>query len=128
MDADVTIVTFRDIFQDEAGKKGLYTDQYRDLSARIILDKQEMAKLGAKDGQRLRVQNDIGSVVVAAKTSEDEPHPALAFMINSPWSNQLVRDDICDASVPGSKRITARISPTEEGITQISELLQRMRA
>ncbi|OPY49073.1 MAG: molybdopterin dinucleotide binding domain protein [Methanosaeta sp. PtaU1.Bin060] len=128
MDADVTIVTFRDIFQDEAGKKGRYTDEYRDLSARIILDRQEMARLGVKDGQRLKVQNDVGSVVVAAKASEDEPHPALAFMISSPWSNQLVGDEVCNASNPGPKRITARVSPTDDGITQISELLQRMRA
>jgi len=128
MDADVTVVTFRDIFQYEAGKKGRYTDDYRDLSARIILDKQDMAKLGAKDGQKLRVQNDIGSVVVAAKASEDDPHPALAFMINSPWSSQLVRDDICDPSIPGFKGIAAKVSPTEESITQLSELLQRMRA
>ena len=128
MDADVTVVTFRDIFQYEAGKKGRYTDDYRDLSARIILDKQDMVKLGVKDGQALRVQNDIGSVVVAARTSEDDPHPALAFMIASPWSNQLVRDDICDTSIPGFKGITAKVSPTEESITQLPELLQRMRA
>jgi formylmethanofuran dehydrogenase subunit D len=128
MEADVTIVTFRDIFQDEAGKKGRHTDEYRDLSARIILDEQDMAKLGVKDGQRLRLQNDIGSVVVAAKTSDDDTHPALAFMINSPWSNQLVRDDICDPGIPGFKSITAKVSPTEDSITQLSELLQRMRA
>ncbi|HPT18576.1 MAG TPA: hypothetical protein PLJ25_00830, partial [Methanothrix sp.] len=51
----VTIVTVRDIFQDEAGRKSRFSDEYRDLSARILLDKQDMAALGAKDGQRLLV-------------------------------------------------------------------------
>ncbi len=128
MEIEVTIVTFRDIFQYEAGKKGRYTDEYRDLSAQIILDKQDMTRLGVKDGQMVLVKNDVGSVVAAAKTSDDDPHPALAFMTNSPWSNQLVRDDVCLTSIPGFKRITAKVSPTEESITQVSELLQRMQS
>jgi len=128
MEAKVIIVTFRDIFQYEAGKKSRYSDEYRQLSALILLDKQDMAGLGVKDGQRVMVGNELGRIVAAAKASEDEPHPGLAFMTNSPWSNQLVRDDVCETSIPGFKRIEAVVSPTEEAITQITELLQRMRA
>jgi formylmethanofuran dehydrogenase subunit D len=87
-----------------------------------------MAGLGVKDGQHVMVGNELGRIVAAAKASEDDPHPGLAFMTNSPWSNQLVRDDICETSIPGFKRIEAMVSPTEEAITQITELLQRMRA
>ena len=111
MEAVVTVVTFRDIFQDEAEKKSRYSEDYRKLSAQIILDKQDMAGLGVKDGQNVLVKNDVGSVVVAAKTSEDDPHPGLAFMVNSPWSNQLVRDDVCMASIPGSKTSRRRSRP-----------------
>jgi len=128
MEAKVIIVTIRDIFQYEAGKKSRYSDEYRQLSALILLDKQDMAGLGIKDGQRVMVGNELGRIVAAAKASEDEPHPGLAFMTNSPWSNQLVRDDVCETSIPGFKRIEAVVSPTEEAITQITELLQRMRA
>jgi len=128
MEAKVIIVTFRDIFQYEAGKKSRYSDEYRQLSAQIFLDKQDMAGLGVKDGQHVMVGNELGRIVAAAKASEDDPHPGLAFMTNSPWSNQLVRDDICETSIPGFKRIEAMVSPTEEAITQIIELLQRMRA
>jgi formylmethanofuran dehydrogenase subunit D len=128
MEAKVIIVTFRDIFQYEAGKKSRYSDEYRQLSALILLDKQDMAGLGVKDGQRVMVGNELGRIVAAAKASEDDPHPGLAFMTNSPWSNQLVRDDVCETSIPGFKRIEAVVSPTDEAITQITELLQRMRA
>jgi formylmethanofuran dehydrogenase subunit D len=128
MDAKVIIVTFRDIFQYEAGKKSRYSDEYRQLSAQILLDKQDMAGLGVKDGQHVMVGNELGRIVATAKASEDDPHPGLAFMTNSPWSNQLVRDDVCETSIPGFKRIEAVVSPTEEAITQIIELLQRMRA
>jgi formylmethanofuran dehydrogenase subunit D len=128
MEAVVTLVTFRDIFQYEAEKKSRYSDDCRKLSAQIILDKQDMAGLGVKDDQNVLVKNDIGNVVVAVKTSEDDPHPGLAFMVSSPWSNQLVRDDICTASIPGSGRISVQVSPSGENVTQISELFQRMLA
>jgi len=127
MEAVVTVVTFRDIFQYEAEKKSRYSEDYRKLSAQIILDKQDMAGLGVKDSQNVLVKNDVGSIVVAVKTSEDDPHPGLAFMVNSPWSNQLVSDDVCTASIPGFKRISAQISPSGENVTQISELFQKMR-
>ena len=53
MEAVVTVVTFEDIFQSEAEKKGKYSEDYRTLSAQIILDKQDMANLGVKEGQNV---------------------------------------------------------------------------
>jgi formylmethanofuran dehydrogenase subunit D len=128
MEAVVTVVTFRDIFQYEAEKKSRYSEDYRKLSALIILDKQDMTGIGVKDGQNVLVKNDVGSIVVAVKTSEDDSHTGLAFMVNSPWSNQLVRDEVCDTSIPGFKRITAQLSPSGENVTQISELFRRMKS
>lgn len=128
MAVDVKIVTFRDIFQYEAGKKGRFSDEFRQLSAVILLDKQDMASLGVKDGERVLVENEINKVVVAAKTSDDEPHAGLAFMTNSPWSNQLVSDNLCNTAIPGFKSISARVAPAQENITQISEIVQRIRA
>src|SRR5512136_1558660 len=125
MAALLTIITFRDIFQDEAKKKSRYYDDYRKLSAQIILDKQDMAALGVNDGQSIRVKNDVGSIVVAAKTSDDDPHPGLAFMISSPWSNQLVSEDICSTNISGSRSISAQVSPSIDNITQITEIFQR---
>ncbi len=124
----VSIVTVRDIFQDEAGRKSRFSEEYKNLSALIILDKQDMIRLGVKDGQKLLAKNDVGSVIVAARTSEDDAHPGLAFMYNSPWSNQLVSDDVCDGSIPGFKSISATLSAAEGNITQISELQARMQS
>ena len=126
MESTMTIVTFRDIFQDEAGKRSKFADEYRALAAQVLLDKQDMAKLGWKDGQKVLVKNDAGSVVVAARTSEDDPHPGLAWMTASPWSNQLLAEDFCSGNKPWTG-ITATLSPTEESVTQISEIVQRMR-
>jgi len=127
MPAVLTIVTFRDIFQYEAQKKGRYTDDYRNRSTIIFMDKQDLAVLGIKDGARVKVENEVSGVVLIALLSDDDPHPGIAFMTNSPWSNQLVSDDACQA-VPEFKRISARVSPTDEPVTEISELLKRMKA
>jgi len=128
MEASVTIITYRDVFQYEAEKKSRYSEDYKKLSAQIVLDKQDMANLGIKDGQSVLVKSDEGSVVVAAKTSDDDPHPALAFMIRSPWSNQLVKSEVCEPGTPGFKGIPAKVSSSGEKITDILELFQKIKA
>ena len=128
MSVELKIVCFEDIFQYESGEKSRFSDEYRQLSAVILLDKQDMASLGVKDGDKVLVENEISKIVVAAKSSDDEPHAGLAFMINSVWSNQLLRDDICNARVPGFKGITARVAPSQGEVTRISEIVQRLRA
>jgi formylmethanofuran dehydrogenase subunit D len=125
---DVKIVTFQDIFQYEAQKKGRYSDEYKKLSAQIMLDKEDMAKLGIKEGDRVLVKNVKGRVVVTARLSDDEPHPGLAFMIDSPWSNQLVGDPVDETGIPEFKNISAMVDPTEEQVTEMKELLEMIRA
>jgi len=74
------------------------------------------------------VKNDMGSIVVSARLSEDS-HPGLAFMRNSPWSNQLLSDATCEASIPGYKGIKAAVQPAEASaaVTDISEILSRIK-
>jgi formylmethanofuran dehydrogenase subunit D len=60
MEAVVTVVTFEDIFQSEAEKKGKYSEDYRKLSAQIILDKQDMVNLGVKEGQNVLLRTMWG--------------------------------------------------------------------
>jgi formylmethanofuran dehydrogenase subunit D len=127
METAVTIVTFRDIFQNEEEKKNRYSEDYRRLSAQIILDKQDMANLGLKDGQSVLVENAVGQIIVAAKTSEDDSHPGLAFMVKSPWSNQLIEEDVCETGSQEQKKTSAHLSPSSEAVTQISELFQRIK-
>ena len=74
------------------------------------------------------MENETGKVVVAAKTSDDDPHPGLAFMVKSPWSNQLQKDGPADAAAQGWRGISARVSPAQEKVTEIAEIVQRIRA
>ena len=128
MAVDVKVVTYQDIFQYGAGKMGLHSEEYLKLSASIILDKGDMASLGIAEGGKVLLENELNRVVLNATASADKPHPGLVFMIKSPWSNQLEGDESCPAGASGFRGIQAQISPSSESITQMDEILQRLRA
>ena len=128
MAVDVKVVTYRDIFQYGAEKMGLHSEEYLRLSASIILDKGDMASLGIAEGGKVLLENELNRVVLNATASADKPHPGLAFKIKSPWSNQLEGDESCPAGASGFRGIQAQISPSSESITQMDEILQRLRA
>jgi formylmethanofuran dehydrogenase subunit D len=126
---DVTIVTYRDIFQEEEEAKNRYSQEYQDLSALILLDKSDLKLLGAEDGQTVQVENEWGAVVVKAVLSqEEEPHSGLAFMPNSPWSNQLISGEVGESKIPDFKNIKAKVSVSDGQVTSLSDLSERMKA
>ena len=67
-------------------------------------------------------------MVTARHSEEDDEHPGLAFMPNSPWSNQLVSGDTGTSKIPEFKRIKAEVSATDKDVDTISELVERIRA
>ncbi len=126
MSLALSIVTVRDIFQSEVQEVGRFSPEYQKMSAIIILDKGDMLSMGITEGGRLIVESSSGSVVVAAKV-DDQPHKGLAFMPNSPWSNQLVSEETGESRIPEYKSIQAEVSTTDAAITDLSEIIARMR-
>jgi formylmethanofuran dehydrogenase subunit D len=125
MSEEIRIITFEDIFQLEAMERGIFTDDYQRLSAQIIMDKEDTERIGIKEGGNVKIENDVGSIVVTVKLSDDEPHPKMAFMTATPWANQLIREDVCQNGRPD--HITAEISLSGEETTKLSELLKKIR-
>ncbi|ADI74287.1 molybdopterin dinucleotide-binding region [Methanohalobium evestigatum Z-7303] len=121
---DIKIITYRDIFQSEALESSLFGDEYKDLSAIIKLDSNDMEKMGIKSGNTVYLKNKYGSVVVKAVESDSEnPHRGYAYMPNSPWSNALVSDETGNTGVPNYKLIGASLSDAEgEDIADIEKL------
>jgi len=124
---EMKIVTFRDIFQNEAQEIGRFSQEYQDLSAVIKLDMQDMKRLGLQDGQRVAVEGSAGRVVVTVKTSDESPHPGVALMPNSPWSNQLVPGETDESRIPEFKNLKCRIVATDEDVKPITELVNELR-
>ncbi len=124
---ELKIATYRDIFQGEALECDRFSEEYRKLSACIVMSKNDIKKMGLKQGDRVRVSNDYGSIVVEVKESKRDEPGGIAFMVNSPWSNALVSGDTGGKGIPVFKNITARISLVKDDVTTLESLIAPFR-
>ncbi len=121
---EIKIITYRDIFQVEAQECDRLGKDYEKLSACITMSKNDMAKMGLKSGDRVKITNNNGSIVVEARESKREEPGGVAFMVNSPWSNVLVSGDTGGKGIPEFKNIIAKISLVKEEITSLGSLIE----
>ena len=124
---DIRITTYRDIFHAEAFESDRFGEEYKKLSAAIILSRNDMQKMGIKSGDRVKISNSYGSVVVEARESKKDEPGGLAFMVNSPWSNSLVAGETQGKGIPDFKLITARMSLSKDEITSLETLSGALR-
>jgi len=117
---DIKITTYRDIFQAEALESDRFGEAYRKLSAVIVMSKNDMKKMSFKSGDRVKISNNYGNIVVEVKESKKDEPGGIAFMVNSPWSNALVGGET--GSIPDFKNINAKISLAKEEITALESL------
>ena len=119
---DIKIITHRDVFQASVCEEDRFGDECLELSALIVLDAAEMKRMGIQDRANVRLISKWGNVVVRARASPREEQKGLGFMVNSPWVNALVSDEMPDG-MPAFKDIEAKITISKDGITGIQELL-----
>jgi formylmethanofuran dehydrogenase subunit D len=121
---DIKISTYRDIFQVEALERDRFGEEYKKLSACIILSKNDMQRMGFKPGDRVKISGSSGSIVVEVKESKRDEPGGLAFMVNSPWSNAIVSEDTGGKGMPEFKDIIAKISLAKEEVTPLERLME----
>ena len=110
----VVIVTYPDIFRTEAGlRHGKFSSEYQELSAVIVLDSGDMAKIGVNDGDLVEVLGEEGAIVVRAKESEKE-HPGIGYMPEGAWANIL-----------GASPVSAKVRRSQQEILAIEEVYRR---
>ena len=124
---ELTVITFRGIFQEVEEALGMYSEGYRDQSAVVFLDGGDAKGLAVEAGKPVLVETGSGKVVVTAKVSE-EPHPGVAFMPASPWSAQLLSGEAGEGGFIEMKRFEAVVSQSGEAVTLIEEIGERIRA
>lgn len=120
---EIKITTYRDVFQVVALECDRFGEEYRKLSAAIVMSKNDLRKMGLKPGDMVRISNNHGSIVVEVKESKREEPGGIAFMVNSPWSNALVSDETGGKGIPEFKDITAMISLVKEEVTTLESLM-----
>ncbi|KAF5415789.1 MAG: hypothetical protein C5S48_04845 [Candidatus Methanogaster sp.] len=110
----VVIVTYPDVFRTEAGlKHGKFSSEYQELSAVIVLDPVDMAKIEVKDCDLVEVLGEEGVVVVRVKESEKE-HPGIGYMPEGAWANVL-----------GAGPASAKVRRSQQRIAAIEDVYHR---
>ncbi len=123
---EIRITTYRDIFQVEALERDRFGEEYKKLSATIMMSRNDLRKMGFKSGDRVRLIGNSGSVVVEVKENKRDEPGGIAFMVNSPWSNAIVSGETGGKGIPEFKNITAKISLTKEEVTPLEKLVPGM--
>ena len=120
---DIRITTYRDIFQVNALECDRWGDEYKKHSAAVFMSRNDLKKMGFKAGEKVKLSNTSGNIVVEVReTKRDEPG-GIAFMVNSPWSNALVSGDTYGKGIPEFKDIRAKVSISKDEVTGIKSLI-----
>ena len=119
----LTIVTHENVHLAIVKLRDGWSDAYQKKAAVVHLSRADLEKLGLKDGARVELTNPVGSVVVTAKL-DAMCEAGIGFMPASLYASRLASYDT-DSSTTFGKHIAARATPTEKGITPVSDLKVR---
>ena len=122
-ECSVVIVTYPDIFRTEAGlKHGKFSREYQELSAVIVLDSGDMAKIEVNDGDLVEIKSEADVVVVRAKESEKE-HQGIGYMPEGAWANVLGASPA--TPLASTLALSAKVSRSQQEIPAIEEVYRR---
>lgn len=105
----VTLTTGRSVAQGEAKETGKAKEDYVKAAAICELDPEDMRKLGADEGDPVRVSTAYGEVIVKAVKSKQAPHPGVAFVPMGPWASSVVNPDTSSTGMPSMKDVEAEV-------------------
>ena len=119
----LTIVAHEDVHLAIAKLRDGWGDACQKQAAVLRLSRADLEKLALKDGARVEISTPAGSVVVTAR-SDATGEAGVGLMPSSLYTNLLASYDPGSLTMP-LKHIEARVTPTEKGITPVSDLIVR---
>jgi formylmethanofuran dehydrogenase subunit D len=123
-DIRLNLVVYESIYVSIAGQRDGWGEAYQKKAAMVYLSPADMTNLQIRDGDRIEMTSESGSVVVAAEAGDDcsEGTGNMPFSL---YSNRLASYDPGLSSLPNLRLIEARVHATTKGITPLSDLLIR---
>lgn len=120
----LVIVTYRDIYQWVVNQRDGWGEACQKHAAIVRLSPADLKKLELKDGARVELRSESGSVVVEVK-SDPACEEGMGHMPASLYSNCLASYNPSVSRLPNLKRIEVRAVPTEKDVTALPDLLVR---
>ena len=102
----IVIVTYRDVFQWVACFKGNEGVACQEHGAWIKLSRRDIKSLGLSEGERVRLSNREGSIVIATKSDPGCP-PGFGYMPVGSLCNKLIGYSSGKDKLPNFKWIEA---------------------
>ena len=89
---------------------GKFCAEYIDVTTTVEINSDDMARLGVKDGDSLRLSTVVGECVVKCKSRKPTDLPAgMLFMAYGPASSQLVGGETQGTGMPLSKTFEVQV-------------------
>lgn len=124
---EVNLITGRTIEQGESMEISKLSDEYTKATAICELDKEDMAALGIKDGDNVKVSSDVGSIIVKARDTKQGPHKGIAFIPLGPWVNSITGTGSDSTGMPRFKGIDVKIEAAiGEKVMSARELIKEV--
>lgn len=97
---------------------GKFEQEYREATSTVEMNADDMARLGLKDGDAVRLRSAVGETVVYCKgrDSQDLPRGVL-FIAYGPHSSDLMGSDTAGTGMPLSKNLEVEVEPETKGKT-----------
>lgn len=117
---NLILVTGRTILQGTKVEEKL-TKHYEEYAAIIRLHPIDMAKLGLKSGDHVKVIGPGGEVIVKVQRGADVPE-GIAFMPLGPWAECVIEPKTDSTGMPGFKGVPVKVVKVDEPITPLSKI------
>lgn len=83
--------------------EGKYSDEYQSEINMLLMNPHDMERMGIADGDKVRMWNEFGEVVVPSKSGKDELPPGLLFISYGDKSCRLMGGETHGTGMPDSK-------------------------
>jgi len=120
---EIDVCSVRSVEQS-IGKAEKGLEGYIENTAVILMHKDDMRKMGVKNGDKIKVSSAYGSVIVKAYET-DETKPGLALMPNGPWFNAITRGDIQVTWGDHYYLVKVTLEATSKEVTKLEEIEER---
>jgi len=120
---EILILTGRTINQGCGKEIGKASKEYVESVAVCEMNEKDMENLRIRDGDRVKVTTEFGSVILTAKKSRRIRSPGTAFIPYGPWANYIMGSSTDGTGMPLLKGVPAHVEPTEEKVSTIRDLI-----
>ena len=118
----MTLIGGRSSRQGTSLCAGKLAPEYVEVSSTVEINADDMARLGLKDNDPVRLRSASGEIVARCKGRPAKDLPAgLLFIAYGPLSSRLMGGDTAGSGMPISKNIEVEIEAVEDVVGRVSE-------